>query len=151
VFVQVLVSIIGLLAYGRILLVQMHALHEKMTVLVMNAETRVGAVEVRHGFVLKLLFAAAGFLAGYVVLQAIFDLDEWVREMLIGIGELGVVGGLMFVFWIGRARAERAERIERIEDLGLADIEDMPTVVMTDAVRPLLDSSELNTPVGTSG
>jgi hypothetical protein len=143
VFVQILIGLFGLLLYGRTFLLRMHEAHEKIIAIVMNSETRAAMVEARYTLVLRVLFGVGCFIAGYVLLQAIIDLDEWVSEMLIGIGEIGVISGFLYVFWMGGAKNVH------IEDLVLADIDDVPIVTQMNPVRPLLGSSDSLEPLQT--
>jgi hypothetical protein len=136
VFVQALMTIVGLLLYGRTLLTKMHEANEKITVMIVNTETRAVQTERKFRLVLRVLLSGGLFLAGYVLLLAVADLDQWLQELLFAFGEVALIGGFLFVYAGEEKRPNGPSRTE--SDLLTIDIDDVPGPEPKTAI-PLLD------------
>jgi hypothetical protein len=134
--IQVLLVITGLLVYGRVLVVKLKGAQERITVMVMGGETRAAAVEAKYRRVTRVLIGITVFLGAYVALAAVIDFDQWVRELVIGIGETAAMAAFEFVFWIRGSRKNDSGPNFVVED-----IDTVPAVANTEATRPLLASS----------
>jgi hypothetical protein len=72
--------------------------------------------------VTRVLLAGAAFLAVYVSLVA---LDQWLRELLLGFGEVAVTTGLLLVDSSGGRKSPPAQG-ESVGELLTADIDEIP-------------------------
>jgi hypothetical protein len=139
IFIQGLLAIIGLLLYGRMFLMKTYEAFEKITVMIVNIETRAVQTEKKYQKIMQILVAGALFLTGYLLLMAIVDLDEWLQELLFGFGEIAMIGGLLFLY---SGRAEKwpvdVRQSENAADLLTVDIDEVP-VRTSNPAMPLLD------------
>jgi hypothetical protein len=132
---QVLLALVGLVLYGSALIGKIQAALLQITLMIMTEEVRAPAVEMRYTLAVRVVFGTGVFLAGFVVLAAIVELDEWVAEMLISACEIGVIGGFMAVFWM-----RKSDRVGLDDDLIDADIDELPAIAKANEARPLLES-----------
>jgi hypothetical protein len=138
VFVQGLVAVVGLLVYAHALFTTMHEGNEQITVMILNTETRANATEAKHKKVVRVLMGGAAFLTGYVLLTAVVGIDAWLKELLMGFGEIAVILGLVYVYSPGlRKWPTRTGQGEGVGELLMADIDEVP-VPSGNAAQPML-------------